>query len=437
HETGTRDMRRINGLWKYMPHTALLAMVASLAMAGVPLLNGFLSKEMFFGETLQQNLYGGFNWLVPTLATLASVFSVAYSLRFIHDVFFNGEPVDLPKFPPHEPPRYMKIPVEILVLLCLVVGMLPAWTVAPLLASAASASLNGLLPEYSLSIWHGLNMPLAMSTVALLGGLALYAARKPLYAWFDGLPSFNALMIFDRAMTNLVNIARRLTRVLENGSLQSYLIWVLVLTLVLVVVALSPLRALTGELAMTPIDPVTALGLVVLMVAGLLTVVYKLRYLTALALLSVVGLMVSLVFARFSAPDLALTQLAVEVVSIILMLLALFFLPARAEMETSSLRGFRDMVVAIAVGTLVAVLAFAVLTRPYETIAGFFLANSVSGGGGTNVVNVILVDFRGFDTLGEISVLAIAAVAIYGLLHGLHLPHPRRDSRGQLRSTDT
>ena len=437
HETGTRDMRRINGLWKYMPHTAVLAMVASLAMAGVPLLNGFLSKEMFFGETLHQSLFGGFNWLVPTLATVAGMFSVAYSLRFIHDVFFNGEPIDLPRFPPHEPPRYMKVPVEILVLLCLVVGMLPAWTVASLLASAASASMGGQLPEYSLSIWHGLNMPLAMSTLAMLGGLGLYAARKPLYEWFDGLPPVNSLMVFDRTVTTLVKVARRVTRVLESGSLQGYLLWVLGLSLLLVVVALAPLRPLAGEVAMTPIDPVTGLGLLVLLAAGALTVVFHLRYLTALALISVVGLMVSLTFARFSAPDLALTQLSVEVVSIILMLLALFFLPIRTQTETSSLRALRDLVLAVAVGALVAVLAFAVLTRPYETIAGFFLENSLSGGGGTNVVNVILVDFRGFDTLGEISVLAIAAVGIYGLLHGLHLPHPRRDYRGQPWSTDS
>ena len=436
HETGTRDMRRINGLWKYMPHTALLAMVASLAMAGVPLLNGFLSKEMFFGETLQQNLYGGFNWLVPTLATLASVFSVAYSLRFIHDVFFNGEPVDLPKFPPHEPPRYMKIPVEILVLLCLVVGMLPAWTVAPLLSSAASASLGGALPEYSLMVWHGLNLPLLMSTLALLGGILVYATRKPLYRWYEGLPTLNALMIFDRVVINLTLFCRRITGMLENGSLQSYLVRALLLALVLVVVALSPLDGLTGSRPMTPIDPVTGLGMAVLMAAAVLTVVFHLRYLSALAMLSVVGLMVSLMFARFSAPDLALTQLSVEVVTIILMLLALFFLPIRTQLETSSLRGLRDVLVALAVGAVVGVLAFAVLTRPYETIAGFFLENSVPGGGGTNVVNVILVDFRGFDTLGEISVLAIAAVGIYGLLRGLHLPYPRRDYRGQLWSTD-
>lgn len=172
HETGTRDMRRINGMLKYMPHTAALAMVASLAMAGVPLLNGFLSKEMFFAETLDQHLLGSFYWTIPALATLASAFSVAYSLRFIHDVFFNGEPVDLPKYPPHEPARYMKIPVEILVLLCLLVGMLPAYTVAPLLAAAVAGSLNGPVPEYSLSIWHGFNSPLAIITPRVIAKTA-------------------------------------------------------------------------------------------------------------------------------------------------------------------------------------------------------------------------------------------------------------------------
>ena len=203
HETGSRDMRRINGMWKYLPHTAVLAMVASSAMAGVPLLNGFLSKEMFFGETLQQHLLGSFSWVIPAAATLAGVFSVAYSLRFIHDVFFNGEPINLPKYPPHEPPRYMKIPVEILVFLCLLVGMLPAYTVAPLLAVAAKASLGGVLPEYSLAIWHGFNLPLAMSCVALVGGILVYVGRQPLFRWYAGLPEVDARMIFERQVQNL------------------------------------------------------------------------------------------------------------------------------------------------------------------------------------------------------------------------------------------
>ena len=437
HETGTRDMRRINGLWRYMPHTAVLAMVASLAMAGVPLLNGFLSKEMFFGETLEQSLYGSFNWMVPTLAVLASVFSVAYSLRFVHDVFFNGEPIDIPKFPPHEPPRYMKIPVEILVLLCLLVGMLPALTVAPLLASAAAASLNGVLPHYSLVIWHGFNLPLGMSFIALLGGVLVYVCRKPLYAWYADLPELDAKLIFDRAMVRLVEGAQWLTGCLENGSLQRYLGWTLGLALLMTVVALRPLESLRGPLALTPLDGFTVLGMIILAFSALMTAVFHRRRLVALMILSVAGLMVALAFARYSAPDLALTQLSVEVVTIILLVLGLFFMPDVTPSESSSLRRMRDLLLAAGIGILVAMLAFAVMTRPYDSIAGFFLENSLSGGGGSNVVNVILVDFRGFDTLGEISVLAIAAVGIYGLLQGLYLPHPERDYAGRLWSTDS
>lgn len=431
HETGSRDMRRINGMWKYLPHTAVLAMVASSAMAGVPLLNGFLSKEMFFGETLQQHLLGSFSWVIPAAATLAGVFSVAYSLRFIHDVFFNGEPINLPKYPPHEPPRYMKIPVEILVFLCLLVGMLPAYTVAPLLAVAAKASLGGVLPEYSLAIWHGFNLPLAMSCVALVGGILVYVGRQPLFRWYAGLPEVDARMIFERQVQNLVRLATWLTGRLENGSLQRYLSFLLIAALVLVASALVPLPQLTGSRGLSPLDGITTLGLLVLAASGLLTAVFHRQRLVALLILGVGGMLVALAFARFSAPDLALTQLVVEVVTIILLMLALFYLPSRTPSESSSLRGLRDVVVAGGCGVMVALLVYVVLTRPYAGLAPFFLANSVSGGGGTNVVNVILVDFRGFDTLGEITVLAIAAVGILAMLDGLRLHNPTCDPQGR------
>ncbi|NMY42882.1 monovalent cation/H+ antiporter subunit A [Pseudomonas sp. WS 5013] len=431
HETGSRDMRRINGMWKYLPHTAVLAMVASSAMAGVPLLNGFLSKEMFFGETLQQHLLGSFSWVIPAAATLAGVFSVAYSLRFIHDVFFNGEPINLPKYPPHEPPRYMKIPVEILVFLCLLVGMLPAYTVAPLLAVAAKASLGGVLPEYSLAIWHGFNLPLAMSCVALVGGILVYVGRQPLFRWYAGLPEVDARMIFERQVQNLVRLAAWLTGRLENGSLQRYLSLLLIAALVLVASALAPLPQLTGSRGLSPLDGITTLGLLVLAASGLLTAVFHRQRLVALLILGVGGMLVALAFARFSAPDLALTQLVVEVVTIILLMLALFYLPSRTPSESSSLRGLRDVVVAGGCGVMVALLVYVVLTRPYAGLAPFFLANSVSGGGGTNVVNVILVDFRGFDTLGEITVLAIAAVGILAMLDGLRLHNPTCDPQGR------
>ncbi|KAB0548485.1 monovalent cation/H+ antiporter subunit A [Pseudomonas argentinensis] len=437
HETGSRDMRRIAGLWKYMPHTAVLAMVAASAMAGVPLLNGFLSKEMFFTETLNQDLLGIFNWMIPTVATLAGVFSVAYSLRFIHDVFFNGEPRDLPKYPPHEPPRYMKIPVEILVFLCLLVGMLPAYTVAPLLASAASATLGGEVPYYSLSIWHGFNLPLGMSVVAMVGGIVVYACREPLFRWYNGMPEVDAKEMFELLNARLVRSARWVTKLLESGSQQRYVAFLLMSALALIITALSPMESLSGSVALTPLDGITVLGMAVLCVMAVLTVVFHRNRLKALMTLSCAGLMVALAFARYSAPDLALTQLSVEVVTIILLVLALFFMPDRTPMESSSLRGLRDVLLAGGTGIAVALLAYAVMTRPYDTISSFFLENSVSGGGGTNVVNVILVDFRGFDTLGEISVLAIAAIGIYGLLAGLHLPHPHTDPNGRPWSRDS
>src|SRR5690606_22756489 len=174
HETGTRDMRVLRGLRKALPITATLAVVASASMAGVPLLNGFLSKEMFFPETL---LVGGAdNWWMSIAAVAMGIFSVAYSLRFI-SVFFGKLPTDLPK-EPHEPPRWMRFPVEFLVLLCLVVGIIPGISVGPYLHQAVEAVLGAQTPEYSLAMWHGFNLPLVMSFVALGGGILFYVILR-------------------------------------------------------------------------------------------------------------------------------------------------------------------------------------------------------------------------------------------------------------------
>lgn len=436
HETGTRDMRKINGLWKYMPHTALLAMVAAASMAGVPLLNGFLSKEMFFNETLHLRSYGFLNWLVPIMATVAGIFAVAYSWRFIHDVFFNGEPIDLPKYPPHEPPRYMKVPVEILVVLCLLVGMMPNLTVAPLINAASAVVVGGELKEYEISLWHGFNLPLLMSFAALAGGLLLYSQRKGLFAFYDRGFQLDEKMLFEARVQRGVRGSRWLTDTLENGALQRYVMLLVVAALVAGTAGLWPLASLTGPLPLTPVDGVSVLAAVILAVGALGTVLVHHNRLAALLLLSVVGLIVALVFVRFSAPDLALTQLSVEVVTIVLMMLALYFLPQLTPNESPPWRVSRDIALASGAGIGVGLITWAVLTRPYNTIADYFLANSVSGGGGTNVVNVILVDFRGFDTLGEITVLAIAAVGIFAMLQNLNLPLPGADGSGRQWARD-
>lgn len=436
HETGTRDMRKINGLWRFMPHTAMLAMVAAASMAGVPLLNGFLSKEMFFNETLQLRSYGFLNWLVPVLATVAGIFAVAYSWRFIHDVFFNGKPIDLPKYPPHEPPRYMKVPVEILVVLCLMVGVMPNLTVAPLINAASAVVVGGDLQVYEIALWHGFNLPLVMSFIALAGGLLLYSQRKGLFAFYDRGFHHDQKLVFEARIQRGVRGSRWLTDKLENGSLQRYIMLLVVTALVAGAAGVWPLANLGGLQPLTPIDGVSVLAVIILVVGAIGTVLVHHNRLAALLLLSVVGLIVALIFVRFAAPDLALTQLSVEVVTIVLMMLALYFLPQLTPNESPPWRVSRDVIIAAAAGLGVGLITWAVLTRPYHTIAEYFLANSVSGGGGTNVVNVILVDFRGFDTLGEITVLAVAAVGIFAMLQNLKLPLPQTDGDGRQWARD-
>jgi multicomponent K+:H+ antiporter subunit A len=438
HECGTRDMRRINGLWHYMPHTATLAMVASAAMAGVPLANGFLSKEMFFAEAVAASSDMRLGWLLPVVVTLAGIFAVAYSIRFIHDVFFNGEPINLPKTP-HEPPRWMKVPVEILVVLVLLVGIFPAQTVEPLLAVAASAVLQGPLPEHDLAIWHGFNPALWMSLIALAGGALLYWGRKPLFALHDRLDErLQGKLIFDALLGAVLAFARRLTYWLDIGSLQRQLMLFVVCALVLggAGLALTP-APLTGTRALLPIDWVSLTAAVTLVLATLAATALHRQRLTALILVGAVGLVVALVFIKFSAPDLALTQLSVEVVTIILLLLALYFLPATTPRESGAARRWRDAGIGLLAGGGAGALAWAVLTRSSENIAGYFIQNSVPGGGGHNVVNVILVDFRGFDTFGEITVLALAGLGIFALLGKLKLRGPDQDASGRPWDADT
>jgi multicomponent K+:H+ antiporter subunit A len=430
HETGTRDMRRLTGLARFMPWTATLAMVAAAAMAGVPLLNGFLSKEMFFAETLQVEWLGSVYWLLPVAATLASIFTVAYSARFVHDVFLGPPPTNLPRTP-HEPPRWMKVPVEILVALCLLVGLVPAWSVEPLLRAAAAAVLQAPLPEFSLKLWHGFNLPLLMSVVALVGGAAVYYARRYRYDLHGyQTQAFDGRSITEALVAASVAGARRVVGAVVNGSLQRYVFLLLLVTLVLGAVGARGL-SLAPSQALTPVDGLAlALGGALLLATLAATVLHAQRLL-ALLLVGVVGLVVSLAFVRFSAPDLALTQLLVEIITVLLLLLAMYFMPASSPRESSTLQRGRDATLAVAAGLGIGALAWALMTRPLDTIAWYFLDNAKPEGGGYNVVNVILVDFRGFDTLGEITVLAIAAVAILALLQGLRLDAPTHDAEGR------
>jgi multicomponent K+:H+ antiporter subunit A len=427
HETGTRDMRRLGGLFHYMPWTATLAIVAAAAMAGVPLMNGFLSKEMFFVETINHPAFLGWTaYALPAFATIAGMLSVAYSARFVHEVFFSGTARDLPRIP-HEPPRWMRMPVDILVALVLLVGLLPQLTVYTILVAASRSVLQAEVPDFRLAIWHGFNVPLAMSVLALVGGLLYYRRRHLLFALHARyLPRLASQVAFERAYRIAEIAAARLLAAIDHRSLPAYLGLFLGFTLVLGLWAWTGAdrSGLAGALPWGAIDIITAMGLAILAVGAVGTVVLHRQRLAALVFLSVAGLMASLAFLRFAAPDLALTQLSVEVVTIVLLLLALRYMPQEAAPESPPARRWRDATLAIFGGLGVAALCFAMLTRPFNTISAYHIAQSVPGGGGTNVVNVILVDFRGFDTLGEIAVLAMAGLGLHALLDGLRLvPH--------------
>jgi multicomponent K+:H+ antiporter subunit A len=429
HETGTRDMRRLSGLARHMPYTATLAIIAAGAMAGVPLLNGFLSKEMFFAETLNLEMAGAAAWLLPAAAALAGIFTVAYSTRFVHDVFFGGRARDLPE-EIHEAPRWMRVPVEILVVICLLVGLFPAWTVEPLLRSAAAAVLQAPLPEFTLAIWHGFNLPLAMSVLALAGGIGLYFYRRYRGGLHDYVPArLDGKRLAEGFVASLQDGARALFPGIDGERLQRYL-FVLVAVALLVGVAGWHGSPLTGTLPPQPVEPIVIAGFLLLVGATVATVLLHRRRHVALVLVGVLGLVVSLAFVKLSAPDLALTQILVEIVTILLLLLALRWLPAETRPEAGAARGVRDGVLAVLAGLGGGALAWAMLTRPQDTISGYFTLTAPGEGGGTNVVNVILVDFRAFDTLGEITVLGAGALAIAAMLRGLRLETPATDWQG-------
>ncbi|MGI0154105.1 monovalent cation/H+ antiporter subunit A [Pseudidiomarina sp. WS423] len=429
HETGTRDMRKLSGLRKFMPVTMVLAIITSAAMAGVPLFNGFLSKELMFMESYEQQLFGALSWFVPVLVTLGAMLSVAYSIRFVHDVFFDGEPVKL-TVTPHEPPLMMRVPVIILAALCVLVGLLPMLFVPNFLQPAVDLLAPSPL-TIKIALWHGFNIPLLMSVLALVGGAAIYIQRAELFSFNRQFDHRDAKETFAYIVSSVTAFSDRLIQRIETGSLQRYMAALLLLCILFVIPELAKIDALTGTRAQLPIDSVSLVGAIIIILTAIGTAAFHHMRLTSLMMLSVVGLMVSLVFIHFSAPDLAMTQLVVEVVSIILMILALFFMPQKTPKASSGRRVARDVLLAGFIGGIVGTLNYALLTRPLSSISDFFLVNAKPGGGGTNVVNVILVDFRGFDTLGEITVLAIAAAGIHKLLNNLRPFMPSSDIDGR------
>jgi len=417
HETHTRDIKRLGGLRHLMPITFAIGTIAALSMAGIPLFNGFLSKEMMLEEA-SHTVWAGSEWAVPVLATLGALMSVAYSFRFIGHVFLGPVRDDYPA-KPHDPPAGLWASPALLAGLVIAIGLFPAAIVGPIVAVAGGAVIGQELPYYSLKLWHGVTPALFMSIIAVIGGLILLALHRPLDRAWIATPRPEAKAIFDGFLAAIVRLSSSITYGLHNGAISRYLAIFVVASVAIGLVAFSGGGLTPATRDPLPIPPVMAAGWVLLVVATALVVIHHHRRFRALVMIGVIGLMISAGFVYVSAPDLALTQISVETVTVMLLLMALHFLPKETPVESSAARRLRDGVIAAVAGIGVAALAYVFLLQDVSSISEFHLANSYEGGGGTNVVNVILVDFRGYDTYGEIIVLGIAGLAIFALMEAL------------------
>lgn len=420
HETHTRDIRRLGGLRHLMPITFGIATLAALSMAGIPLLNGFLSKEMMLEEANHTVLFNS-PWLVPVLATIGSLFSAAYCFRLISHTFLGPQRDDYPA-KPHDPPVGLWGPPALLAVLVVVIGVAP-FLAEPFIKIVTASVLGDAaeLPSAHFKIWHGLVPALYMSIIAVVGGLLMLVAFKPALRFWDATPRPEAKPIFDAIIAGVVALARKIIEPFHDGAFSRY-----AAIMAVTVLAVGYHAWTTGTVGAPTREPQSAnfvqiAGWLMLVAATCGLVILHRNRLLSLILIGIVGLMVSVGFVMFSAPDLAMTQLTVEVVTIILLLLALNFLPKTTPVESSVFRRSIDGAISVAVGLAATALSYHYLLRDTiaPSISEYHLANSYKGGGGTNVVNVILVDFRGFDTYGEIIVLGIAALLIYALTETL------------------
>lgn len=413
HEAGTRRLSQLGGLWRAMPWTGVLTLVSAAAMAGLPPLGGFVSKELFYEATLEVG-EGAAQILLPFLAVAGSVFTFAYSLRLVYGVFF-GKPGHPPKHP-HEAPLGMRWWPLILTLFNPFFGLWPDPASHYLLEPMAAGIVRQGV-EVHLALWHGFNLPLLMSAVTIAAGLLLYPAASRIERWQGR--AFSRVSIdalYDGGLLLGLRSGKDVSSRLQSGILRRYLLWILSFLSVLIFSTF-----LWDRVSLMPVEARSVLSyegiLLCLTIASSVAVVLAPRPLPAVILLGGVGYLVGVLFILLYAPDLALTQILIETVSLILFLLVIYRIPPFIPELASRGRLFRDALLATGVGGAVATVILASAGQAYyPSIAEFFLRESVPGGGGRNVVNVILIDFRGYDTLGEITVLAIALLGVYTLL---------------------
>lgn len=428
HETGTRDIRKLGGLMGMMPVTFTIALIGSFSMAGIPPFNGFLSKEMFLTgmiNVLKMDIYHIETWgiLLPVIAWIASVFTFVYSMILFFRTFTGKLQLEKLEKKPHEAPVGMLISPVILASLAVIFGFFPNILSSTLIIPAMKSILPTIAQsgrEFDVEIkhWHGFTPELFMTIGIIVIGTILFLTVRKWSFIYERFPQKLALNHFyDQGLVGTERGSAWIMKSFMSGHIRDYLVYIFVF---LSIISLSSLFVTNAfHLDVTNVAPVGVYEIILslLAVGGAVVTVLARTRMVAIIAAGVVGYTISLFFVIFRAPDLALTQLVVETISVALFLLCFFHLPEITKKQKRLRFRLLNLLVSIGVGFVVTMFGIASHSEKlFPSISKYFVEESYKEAGGKNIVNVILVDFRGFDTLFEITVLGIAAFGIFAIV---------------------
>ncbi|MCS6848907.1 MAG: proton-conducting transporter membrane subunit [Anaerolineae bacterium] len=444
HETGTRDLRRLGNLWRLMPWTFLVCSIAALSMAGLPPLFGFLAKETLLAAELEDVLPRLTRIVLPAITVLTGALMLAQAASLTLDTFVTKPGTGWPasRLDPndecsghdlhaHEAPAGMLLGPAVLAALSLIITVFQPEIIVSLLAGAATAAY-GAKVKVSLELFHGINSPLILSGIAITLGVVLFALRSPLRG-IPAVPVLNINLIYDGVLRGLDRAADLVTRT-QAGRIRIYLAVILTALFALVIAFGGLWRVfdstllpnLSRRLFDEPFSVQTALrafGLLLAVAASFVSIIIR-RDLLAIIALGSSGLAVAVVIALEPSPDVALVQAVVDTLTLVVLVLALSRLPRAQRARAEGLNGaggsgrLRNALLAIAGGAMVTVLClYAFASRPRTSlVTPYYEQNAKPLTGAADIVGAIVVDFRGFDTLIEITVFSMAGIGVFSLL---------------------
>ncbi|MFN3952134.1 MAG: hydrogen gas-evolving membrane-bound hydrogenase subunit E [Thermaurantimonas sp.] len=413
HQTHSRDVTRLNGLGRIMPGVAVAAWIAALSHGGVPLTFGFLGKEFLYeaayGLVDQSVLPVAAAFLTGCLLFLAGFwvgvkpFTGKLANEFDHGVSYRVS-------------AWLKLPVYILSVFTLVLGVYPN-----IISGLTNQVLTSVQIDYDpvdIHLWHGFTPVFFMSMATLVLGVLLYLITKPgrIYQRSVEKLSYSATSVYDMTRYSIKKLSQVYTDLLQNGYLRLYVLTIVVFLMMLV--GYSMFKGVHIYVDFRKISEVTVYEatIVLLLIFSILFILLAKSRLAAVAAMGVLGISISLLFVFYSAPDLAMTQFSIDTLTVILFVLVLYKLPKYINVSSVAVR-IRDFIVSAAFGAIITMLALEVLNEPINReTSEYYVQNSYVLAKGKNVVNVILVDFRGADTMVEITVLTIAALGVFGLM---------------------